>query len=135
MTTGRIDARVGGQQHAAGYLIDPVRYVLLMQRPSGGACDEVVHVVSRLREDGHGVMLITHDLEEALVADRVLVLRSGSVVFDGRPSEMTKVVDLDAVGLELPPIVRMVEGLRAAGLSIDGTSETAVIEAICRSSL
>lgn len=45
-TTGRIDARVGGQQHAAGYLIDPVRYVLLMQRPSGGACDEVVHVVS-----------------------------------------------------------------------------------------
>lgn len=45
-STGRIDVRVAGQQHAAGYLIDPVRYVILMQRSSGGVCDEVVHIVS-----------------------------------------------------------------------------------------
>jgi len=43
---GRIDVRVNGAQHAAGYLINPVRYVMVMQRPSGGACDEVVHYVT-----------------------------------------------------------------------------------------
>jgi len=42
---GRIDVRdFGGVQHAGGYLITPVRYVLTLQRASGDAtCDEVVH--------------------------------------------------------------------------------------------
>ena len=44
-SAGRIDVRdFGGVQHAAGYLITPVRYVLTLQRASGDAvCDEVVH--------------------------------------------------------------------------------------------
>ncbi len=131
----------GGQKQRlalAGALALAPRYLVLdeptsMIDPKGRG--EVMRVVSRLREDGHGVMLITHDLEEALVADRVLVLQSGRAVFDGRPSEMTKALDLDAVGLELPSIVRMAESLAAAGLVVDGMSETAVIEALCRSTL
>lgn len=45
-TTGRISVRdFGGVQHAGGYLITPVRYVLTLQRASGDAtCDEVVHL-------------------------------------------------------------------------------------------
>jgi hypothetical protein len=44
---GRIDIRLSGAQHAAGYLITPVRYVAVMQRPSSSStCDEVVDYVT-----------------------------------------------------------------------------------------
>ena len=46
-SSGHIDVRASGVQHAAGWLIDPVRYVMVLQRPSAGAaCDEVVHNVT-----------------------------------------------------------------------------------------
>lgn len=47
-SAGRVDVRDSfGAQHAAGYLITPTRYVMVLQRASSGsACDEVVHVVT-----------------------------------------------------------------------------------------
>lgn len=43
-SNGRIDVRdASNVQHAAGYLVTPSRYVLVLQRPGGPPCDEVVH--------------------------------------------------------------------------------------------
>lgn len=57
---------------------------------------------------GHGITIIaiTHRMEEAVAADRVVVLAAGRVAFDGPPREAFA-LDLPRYGLALPPAARM----------------------------
>jgi energy-coupling factor transport system ATP-binding protein len=84
---------------------------------------------------GMGVVLITHLMDEALAADRVAVLSGGELVFVGSPRALfADPVRARSWRLELPPLLRVQEELRAQGLDLGReplTPETAV-ERLCR---
>ena len=78
---------------------------------------ETVHQLND--EEGIAVVLITHSMDEAAVARRVLVMDQGRVVLDGAPEMIFTEADrLQAIGLDLPVAVEMTRGLRARGMSL-----------------
>lgn len=87
---------------------------------------EVVDVMEKLnREEKITILNITHYMEEAARADRVIVINDGNLVLDGSPSEVfSKVELLHSMGLEVPQGNELVTKLRSAGCEIDGDSLT-----------
>ena len=81
---------------------------------------EVLDTVRKLnREKGITIVLITHHMDEAAMADRVVVMDSGSVVMDGAPKEvLTRVEELRAIGLTAPHTVELLHGLRQDGFDV-----------------
>ena len=78
---------------------------------------EVLETVHRLnRERGMTVILITHYMEEAVGADRVVVIDDGSVRMDGAPREIfSQVEELRALQLDVPQPTALAFALRQAG--------------------
>ena len=89
---------------------------------------EVVDTVSRLnKEKGITVVLITHHMDEAAQADRVVVLHKGKVTADGTPKEVfTQVELLHSIGLAAPETVELCWELNKQGfdLPLDGLDVT-----------
>ena len=85
---------------------------------------EVVETVSRLnKEKGITVVLITHHMDEAAQADRVVVLHKGKVKADGTPREVFSQVELlHSIGLAAPETVELCWELNKQGfdLPLDG---------------
>ena len=81
---------------------------------------EVVSAAERLcREKGITVLLITHHMDEAVRADRVLVMDRGHIVMDGAPAEIfARAGDLRALQLTVPDTTALIEKLNAAGMSL-----------------
>lgn len=81
---------------------------------------EVLETMERLhREDGLAVVHITHYMEEAARADRILVMNDGELVLDGTPREVfTQIDTLRGWGLEVPQTVELLSDLRAAGINV-----------------
>ncbi len=80
---------------------------------------EVMETVLRLRDEGLALVLITHSMEEAALADRVVVLAGGTVALSGTPSDVFARDDvLRRLRLEAPPIVALARGLAAAGVPL-----------------
>ena len=81
---------------------------------------EVLSTVHRLnKEKGITVILITHHMNEAEEADRVIVMDDGKVVMDGPPREIfTRVDDLRAIGLTTPDTVDLLDRLRKDGWDV-----------------
>ncbi len=87
---------------------------------------EVVDIMERLnRDEGITVLNITHYMEEAAKADRVIVINDGKIALDGTPREVFGQVDrLRSMGLEAPQGNELVLELKKAGLKINGESLT-----------
>ena len=81
---------------------------------------EVLSTVHRLnREKGITVVLITHHMNEAELADRVVVMDSGRVAMDGTPREVFAQVDaLRSMGLTVPDTVDLLDRLQKDGLDV-----------------
>ncbi len=82
---------------------------------------EVIETVQRLnRENGMTIVLITHYMDEAALADRVVVMDEGKVILDGTPMEVfSHVTELKSVGLDVPQPTELVTQLKADGVDID----------------
>lgn len=97
---------------------------------------EVTEVVRRLHQElGMTVIWITHFMEEAAKADRVVVMDRGKVVLDGRPDQVfLQSGRLRELRLDVPPAVAAAEQLRAAGLSLPQGLLTleALVDELCR---
>ena len=97
---------------------------------------EVLSTVARLnRERGITVVLITHHMNEALEADRVIVMNGGTVAMDGTPREVfARVRELRALGLAAPGTVELMEELNREGmdLPLSAISVEECADAICR---
>ena len=80
---------------------------------------EVLDVVRRLnREQGITVILITHHMDEAALADRLIVMHDGRIVGDGAPARVFQDVDgLRRLGLEVPETVSLMYELRRNGVN------------------
>ncbi len=87
---------------------------------------EVVDIMERLnKEDGITILNITHYMEEAARADRVIVINDGKIALDGTPREVfSKVERLREMGLEAPQGNELILELKKAGLNIKGDSLT-----------
>ena len=91
-----------------------------MLDPKGRA--EVMSVVRRLnKEEGMTVIDITHYMDEAVDADKIVVLDGGRVVMQGKPSEIfARKRELEAYGLNVPKAAYIAQKLRENGLPLDG---------------
>lgn len=91
-----------------------------MLDPKGRA--EVCEVAARLnREEGMTVILITHFMDEALLASRAVIMNKGEIVSDGVPDDIFRRGDeLETFGLCLPEILSICHGMNEQGI---GTRE------------
>ena len=105
-----------------------------MLDPSGRR--EVLSAIRALnRERGITVVLITHHMDEALGADRLIVMNDGRLAMDGTPAEVFTQVDaLRAMGLAAPDTVDLLYGLRQGGMDVplDALTVEDCAAAICR---
>lgn len=87
---------------------------------------EVVEIMERLnKQDGITVINITHYMEEAARADRVIVINDGTLALDGTPREVfSDVGKLRAMGLDAPQGNELICELKKAGINISGDSLT-----------
>lgn len=81
---------------------------------------EVIEVVKRLNEEeGITVILITHFMEEALLADRTVVMNRGEIVLSGTPELIFENGEkLEAYNLCLPRITEIINNLNSAGMEV-----------------
>ncbi|GHV61334.1 energy-coupling factor transporter ATP-binding protein EcfA [Spirochaetia bacterium] len=97
---------------------------------------EVLALLKKLnREEGITVILITHHMEEAIQADRVIVIGEGQVVLDGRPRDIFAQADiLKGLALDLPPVTELAHELRRDGLEVESgiLSIDELAEALCQ---
>lgn len=87
---------------------------------------EVMGAILRLnREKNMTVIMITHYMEEAAMADRIVVLHDGCVRMDGTPSEVFEREDLlRACGLNVPQCTELIHALHKNGMVPDGDCVT-----------
>ncbi|MBO4914766.1 MAG: ATP-binding cassette domain-containing protein, partial [Oscillospiraceae bacterium] len=81
---------------------------------------EVLNVIEGLhRERDVTVVLITHHMNEAEHADRVIVMNDGHVAMDGTPREVfSRADELGELGLAVPDTVELLRALKADGLDV-----------------
>jgi energy-coupling factor transport system ATP-binding protein len=83
------------------------------------------------REHGLAIILVTHLLEEAARAQRVVVLDQGQIAFDGTPAAVFADLDrMRRLKLAIPAPIELAARLRAAGIPLDPAALT--VEAIAQ---
>lgn len=130
----------GGQKQRiaiAGVLAIKPKYLVLdestsMLDPQGRA--SVLEVLHRLnRELGITVIAITHFMEEAVDADKIIVIDNGGIGYLGDRTLFADKEKLTAFDLELPPAAAVAQDLRDAGLDLGAVyTEKDLTEALCR---
>ena len=87
---------------------------------------EVIETFEKLnREQGITVLTITHYMNEAARADRVVVIDEGKLIMDGKPAEVfARAEELVATGLDVPQCTSLIHGLRSRGVDIQGEPVT-----------
>ncbi len=97
---------------------------------------EVMKIMNMLnREHGITILNITHYMDEAAKADRVIVMNDGCVYLDGTPTEVfSRIDEIRAVGLEAPQTVELMDALRRNGYDLPLTclDENACVDALAR---
>lgn len=123
----------GGQKQRvaiAGVLAMEPDYIVLdeptaMLDPIGR--QEVMKTIGNLNhKKGVTAVLITHHMEEAALADRLIVMDSGEIKMDGSPKELfQRVEEMESMGLAVPHTVKLLWELREAGIEVplDGVSD------------
>lgn len=131
----------GGQKQRvaiAGVLAMRPRCIVLdeataMLDPQGRR--EVMETIKRLnKEEGITIIHITHYMEEAVEADRVIVMDSGKIVLEGNPREVfSRISLLKELGLDVPQLTELSQRLQEAGVPITGNilSEDEMVRELC----
>jgi energy-coupling factor transport system ATP-binding protein len=95
---------------------------------------QVLAKIIQLNSEGYAVLMITHRMEEVLLASRVLVLEKSCIIYDGTPQELFHDMNLmHRSGLEPPAIVQLHEKLEQTGIKVPvAKTNTEMVENICR---
>ena len=93
---------------------------------------EIMHIIRTLHSQGRTVILITHFMEEAAEADRIIIMDKGKVAADDVPAKIFSREDLGV--LNIPFAVRMAARLRQSGMDLpaDIVTEKQLAEFLCR---
>lgn len=81
---------------------------------------EVISTIKRLNKElGITVVLVTHFMDETVLADRIIIMNDGRIVKDGTPQEVfSDVKTIRETGLELPIGANLAERLRNSGINL-----------------
>jgi energy-coupling factor transport system ATP-binding protein len=132
----------GGQKQRvaiAGILAMKPQCIILdeptaMLDPSGRR--EVIETIKKLnKEENITIVLITHFMEEAVDADRVVVMENGKIMIEGTPREVfSRVKELKKLGLDVPEMTELSYELRESGVNIpeDVLTIEEMVDAICQ---
>ena len=97
---------------------------------------DIVNIVLKLnKEQKITIVYITHKMEEAILADRVIAMENGKIVMEGTPSEVFgQVKKIRELGLEAPLPAEVAENLRQCGhkLNQDIITDEELAVALCR---
>ncbi len=97
--------------------------------------EAVLSVMDVLNQSGITILHITHNMEEALCAKRMVVLDDGHIVLDGSPQEVFSYnkAELIALGMELPPLMQLCHELGELGIDAGaGLTMEETVNAICQ---
>lgn len=132
----------GGQKQRvaiAGILAMKPKCIILdeptaMLDPSGR--HEVIETIKRLnKEENITIVLITHFMEEAVDADRVVVMEHGEIVMEGTPRKVfSRVKEIKSLGLDVPEMTELAHELRENGINVpdDVLTIEEMVDAICQ---
>lgn len=96
---------------------------------------EVMDIIWKLHREGITIILITHFMDEAAKADRVIIMDKGKVLMDGSPREtFFRVDEIRSMNLDVPFAVDLADRLRKRGISVpeDIIEEEEMVEFLCR---
>lgn len=96
---------------------------------------EIMSIIKELHEEGITVVLITHFMDEAVNADRVIIMHQGEIFMDGTPAEVFGQGEkVKSVNLDVPMAVELARALRQRGIEVPekiiGTEE--MVEYLCQ---
>lgn len=94
---------------------------------------EIMSIAKELNDQGITVIMVTHNMDEAALADRIIVLEKGQIVLDGTPKEVFS-HDVTVYGLTLPPATETANRLAEKGFAFDTTitNEDELVEGVCK---
>lgn len=104
-----------------------------MLDPSGRK--EVIETLLSLKSEGITLILITHFMEEAALADRILVMHEGEMVMDGPPNLIFQEVEqLRKYALDVPESIQIAYDLRTYGINLakDLLDKEHLVKALCQ---
>ncbi len=104
-----------------------------MLDPEGRA--EVLQTIRKLHDAGKTIVLITHNMEEALEADRVVIMTGGQITLSGTPQEVFgNEKALKGAGLSAPPHIALYHRLTKRGYNLGPCPVTIeeFVEKLCR---
>lgn len=89
-----------------------------MLDPTGRA--EVMKTITKLNKDYNiTIVLITHNMDEAVLADRVVIMDNGNIIMDDTPSNVFPNVELlKNIGLDVPQVTEVANELKKNGINI-----------------
>jgi energy-coupling factor transport system ATP-binding protein len=88
-----------------------------MLDPSGRK--EVMDTLKKLDAQGKTILLITHYMDEAVLADRVVIMDKGNIKLDGTPKDVFKNIEaIKKFGLDVPQVTELAQELAKEGLNI-----------------
>lgn len=96
---------------------------------------EVMEIIRRLHAEGITILLITHFMEEAAQADRVIIMDGGVAALDGTPAEVfSHQQEIRDMSLDVPFAVELADRLRRRGISVpEGIiEEEGLVECLCQ---
>ena len=97
---------------------------------------EIISIAKRLnKEQGMTVVMITHYMDEAVDTDRCIVMESGKIILDGKPSEVFAKRDIiRKTGLTLPITCTLTEALSERGIRLSGDplDESGMVESLSK---
>lgn len=96
---------------------------------------EIRDVVRKLRKENSDltILSITHDVEEALDSDRIVVINKGEVIFNDAPSAVFEhEKELLEMKLDVPFVYKLRNGLKRKNINIDTVDEKEMVNALCR---
>ena len=97
---------------------------------------EVIRTIKEINKRyGITIILITHNMEEAVEADRIVVMDSGKIVMNGKPKEIFKNVSLmKKIGLDVPQVTELAYELKQNGINIasDILTIDEMVNALCQ---
>lgn len=97
--------------------------------------EEVMAIIRKLHKEGITILLITHFMDEAARADRVIIMDNGRIVMDGQPKQVfARADEIRKLSLDVPLPVELAERLRQEGIAVPLEIITAeeMVDFICQ---